>query len=327
MKEITMASLAASIFATPSQDGWISPQEQLERLAFIMAEEQLETNKAKFKTVPKLLIDRVTECAAQSILKCSNLSPYNIEEHRIPKLTDIAIGCLIELSPLPPILTHWYTARDRLMALPEKLPPLPRNIHAIVNGKCPIYDTQIKPDGTYYRVRDTHFLQLLCQEDGNLHQFEQNVLKPYGEKHYPKGRNPFRLLYLWLDVYQEYGEIPYESTHWELMTKDVLPESRDTSCKQQDALIAFLRNKALVNYEFPSVKNVPRALFLHKVATGESLYRTADAQNGHRYTYTSVQESSQDWRLVVGGFSPIGLSSGTHFFCGDSVGVAALRKF
>jgi hypothetical protein len=319
--------------AVSSQNRRISPQEQLERLAFTMIEEQLRVNKAKFKTVPEVLLDRVTECAVQAILRSSNLSPDNIEEHRIPKLTDLAVGCLIELNPLPPILTHWYTARDRLMALPEKLPPLPKNIHAVVNGRCPIYGTEIKPDGTYYRVRDTHFLQLLCQEDGNLNQFEKNVLKPYGEKHYPKGENPLQLLGmcsdvpLKSDVPREYGEMPCEPTHWELMTRDILPRSRYTSNAGQDDLIVSLRKKALVNYESPSVKNVPRALFLHKVATGESLYRTADAQNGHRCTYTSMQESSRDWRVVVGGFSPIGLSSGIHFFYGDSVGVAALRKF
>jgi hypothetical protein len=113
-----------------------------------------------------------------------------------------------------------------------------------------------------------------------------------------------------------------------LPTQGVLPESRNKPPGEQDELISVLSQKAFVNYETPSVNNFPRALFLHKVATGESLYTAGNAQNGHLYTYTRLQESTQNWRLVVGGFAPAGL--GVYYdsyFGSDYVGVAALRKF
>lgn len=323
-----MASLAAPILAaSTNRDGWITPQEQLERLAFTVAEDRFRANQAKFEKLPMILNDKVTECAAKSILRCSNLLSYDAQE-QVPTLTHLIVDHLIEPTPLPPGLTNWYTARERLRALPEKLPPLPKDIHQIVNSKCPIYDGQIKADGTHYSVDDTHFLQLLCEEDGSLNHFENNVVKPYGENHYLQGVNPLQFRYFWHEARQEHGEVPCELTHWELTTKNILPESRNKSWAEQDELVSSLGQKAFVNYEVPSVKNTPRALFLHRVATGESLYTASDARNGHLYTYTLLRESTEIYRLVVGGFDHAGLSVDDGYDFGDgSVGVGGLRKF
>src|SRR5438132_609198 len=119
-----MASLAIPNLTAPaSMEQWITPQEQLQRLALVTAEERLYANKAKFEMVPDTLANTVTEVAARSILRRSNLLPPSNE---VPALTDLVVEHLIEPTPLPPILTNWYTALDRLNATPEKIPPLPR---------------------------------------------------------------------------------------------------------------------------------------------------------------------------------------------------------
>src|SRR5947208_13192342 len=59
--------------------------------------------------------------------------------------------------------TAWYEALERLNILPEKLPPLPWDIHLILGGLCPIraIEGETKEDATLYRVSDTHSLCLI----------------------------------------------------------------------------------------------------------------------------------------------------------------------
>ena len=326
-----MTSLAISGTAIPSsRNGWITPKEQLERLALSMLKDRLYANKDKMiGLVPYIAMS----CATRSILRRSHLEPNNgvpiLTE--VPPLMDLAAEQFLadpQTGPLrlPPILSDWYIARKKLGILPEEIPPLPQNIYQIVCGKCPIYDEKRKSDGTHYTVGDTHTLQLLCEEDGNLNQFEEKIMQ-YGEKNYPKGRNPLQIRFFVTPARKKYGDLPFAPTHWELLTRDILPDSKNKSYETQVGMIRILNKKACVNYGPPSLEDAPRTIFLHKVATGEGLYTSGNWTNSH-LTYTSLEEVMEH-RLQLGSFDrheggQVGYVHSSGF---SDVGIAAQRKF
>ncbi len=311
MSPLTMQGPLPAPWTPTSVDQWITPQEHLGRLALSVAKERVLTN--GLRELPDDLVTTVAECAALLILRRSDLSSSDGE---IPSLQDLAVAHLVELSPLPSSLTNWYTARKRLNNLPEKLPPLPENIYAILNEKCPIYGDQIKEDGTRPRVGETHFLQLICEEDGSLNRFE-NVVKNYGKTHYTREgyslENPLQFRKFRRESREEHGDTPFE-THWELITKDVIPGSRDKTYDEQVSIVAALAQKAFANYEIPLLSMV-NSLFLHKIATEDSLS-----------ICSHVQEITRDCHLFAGAFTLSGLFV-TYRKNECDYGVGACRRF
>jgi hypothetical protein len=307
-----MASLTTQRPLSTPVDQWITPQEQLRRLALSIAKEQVYTN--GLGELPVERTSTVTESLARSILRRSYLSSSGSE---IPSLQDLAVERLIEPSPLPFVLTNWYIARKRLNILPEKIPPLPENITQILNSKCSIYGDQIKEDGTHPRVGETHFLQLICQEDGSLIQFI-DVLRAY----YLNEKERFWILNFSTITRREHGNVPFKS-HWELITKDVIPGSQKKTYNQQIAIVEALAQKSFVNYEVPSLKSMSPALLLHTVATRDLLYKVGR-------TYSRVQEVAEGYHLVVVGPGPP--NSTFSYYIGDQInqeriGVGACRRF
>jgi hypothetical protein len=225
-------------------------------------------------------------------------------------------------------VSSWYTAHYRLKSLPKKIPPLPRDIHDILDSKCPIYGDQVKADGTPYKIKDTHFLSLIPEEFGTINRLERDVLKPYGEKEYSEGENPLQIRYFWNVAREEHADASYPETEWVLMTNTVLPESRNKTWGKQVALVDALSQKALVKYEIPTLKQSFAAITTDMVATGERRYQSGNDQNGNVSTYTRVKERTQAYHLAVGGFAPSGVNVSDHYDDDlQSIGVAALRKF
>jgi hypothetical protein len=296
---------------------WITPQEQLERLALVEVKKRLYRKKEE---VPKSFYDRidwedVVRPAIRSVLRRSNLSKSNA----IPKLQDLCVDHL--MGPLPSSLTEWYTARERLGILPEKLPPLPWNIDQILNSKCPVYGDEKKEDGTHYTVKETHVLQLLCEEDGSINQFEKEIRAHW--KKYPSLR--FRIFNP--AARQEYGNLRFEPSHWELLTTDILPKSRKLRYPVQIAQIHSLSQKSFVHYEIPSLQNVSRTTFLHKVATNENLY-SGNHVRGPRHTLTRVKDETYNGAFCFGAYTGFD-GPGVYILCSGRqkyVGVAARRR-
>lgn len=87
--------------------------------------------------------------------------------------------------------------------------------------------------------------------------------------------------------------IPVKKSHWVLMTKDILPESRFDYYPVQKKLVKNM------DYEIPHIVDAAAAMWLHKFCSGEYLFPR---------TYTRCQEESDGNNLIIGDFSFLGLT-------------------
>ena len=83
-----------------------------------------------------------------------------------------------------------------------------------------------------------------------------------------------------------------------LMTRDVLPGSRQKSYAAQCALVADHANRTGLAYEVPGVLEAAVVTLLHHVRKGERLY--SDLSDTHTRCQQNILERYQ---LVIGGFS------------------------
>jgi hypothetical protein len=246
----------------------------------------------------------------------------------IPQVADIIFQYAVDLSPK---LTNWHTSLQRIGALPNKVPPLPCDILQILDSKCPIRSDERKPDGTHYKLSDTHLLYLI--PPGTLNELEARVraygsqaLNDQGGRLYPIG-NPLQFRFFADVTRWEHGNVRSHEYQWILISNDVLPGSRNKPYQEQAQRVAELNRKARTNYEVPSLYAAAAAYFLHKVATGESLYEEGNEQNRNIHTYTRVKETVQNCPLVIGGSAPSGVNIFYYLYDDEFLGIAALRKF
>jgi hypothetical protein len=180
-------------------------------------------------------------------------------------------------------------------------PPLPANIEQILNAPCPIW-----PDK---KVMETHLLTLIPQTVNTRHltlkTLEQLVQNPL------QG-NPTAFSYVESGRYQD---PPASASHWALVTKDVLPDSRCKSYEQQQCLI-----QSIPGYEVPKVLDMAIVLFMEYVRNGYRLY------SDNPQTYTRCQERhSAGYQVSIGCFSLQGLGITKHGDF-DGNGMGAIRR-
>lgn len=230
-----------------------------------------------------------------------------ILEQSLPTaVADLIAYYALDPSWIDPNLINWYMTLERLKALPKHIPRLPGNIRQILNSRCLIFWYKTKPDGSYYQVTDTHILTLIPKELGTLNLFEKRI-KRYCQIHKLKDADAFQFRHFWEPARVEHVDAPFEATHWELTTTEVIPGSQDFTSAQLDAVIAALKQKIYVVYQPLSLKNTIVALFLHKLAMGAIHYSAGNRQNKSDSHFTLVQESTHNCRLVVGGWALNGL--------------------
>jgi energy-coupling factor transporter ATP-binding protein EcfA2 len=197
-------------------------------------------------------------------------------------------------------------------------PALPRDITQILDAPCPFWPEK--------QVKDTHLLVLMpATVDGEP--FTLNLLAKLVQR--PKNGG-------YKTKYKFYGDetkaqignnSPYRS-YWLLMTRDVLPESRDKWWSGQRELVAAHASRTGLPYELPRALEAATAILTHYVRNGERLYGDAP------YTCTSCQESISVLPIlpcfpaVVGGLASSGLRiyDYGYDFSNDG-GVAGFRKF
>lgn len=133
-----------------------------------------------------------------------------------------------------------------------KEPSLPANIEEILNGDCPFWPEK--------KVRETHLLVLIPQTvNGNaltLNTLQKIIQEPSAGKSSKYSRN----------LLSEIGD-RLELDHWILMTKDVIPGSRNQTYDQQKKLV-----EKYEYYELLGSLEAAVAILTHYVENEEFLY-------------------------------------------------------
>jgi hypothetical protein len=120
-------------------------------------------------------------------------------------------------------------------------------------------------------------------------------------------------------IIQELGDKSIDKSQWVLMTKDILPGSRDKNYSEQQKIVAELAEKSLISYEIPEVLESTACILSQYFVSNIRLF----SDNSKIYIY--CKDKIKNIPIVVGGF---GLDGLTISFNGcNSTGVTALRKF
>lgn len=212
-----------------------------------------------------------------------------------------------------------------------EVPPLPKNIDQILDSDCPIWKGK--------KVRETHILMLIPKTiDGE--QISLNKLRELAR--FPKQGNTAdykvvksRQSILWAIIAQ-LGDKSIDSSYWILMTKDVIPESRNKNYLKQQIIINDLNHCSQAKYDVPTALEATTCIFLEHIINRNQLYKQFSPSNATRCQ--EELESYEDYkRLYIGNFSLVFPKLGSRNLKGElllsvsshddeSVGVAAVRK-
>jgi hypothetical protein len=193
--------------------------------------------------------------------------------------------------------------------------PLPSGIHQILQSPCPFFPGK--------KVEETHLLTLIPKTVNGkpltLIYLEELV------KH-PKQGQATKYISHWKQIEEQYGSQPPPRSYWVLMTRDVIPESRDKNYDAQKQLLVSYNQKAHVPYKVPHLLEATVSIFMEYLKTGQRLY------SDNPWTYTRCQERIHPWPLVVGGYGAEGLHVSDYVnsgevSCARSLGIGGLRKF
>jgi hypothetical protein len=203
---------------------------------------------------------------------------------------------------------------------------LPANIAEILDGPCPFWPGK--------RVQDTHLLVLIPSTvDGEaftLDLLEELVQNPHREGHHTQ-------YFLYDDEVQRSSGAVYSSiAYWVLLTRDVLPGSRNKPYEVQRALVAT-RSSHVDDppYSIPNVLEAATAILSHYVRSGDRLYegflddKTETSSTSTRCTGLSEAASEHPSPFTVGRFCDRGLAFLSGFDDDGDVefGISCLRRF
>lgn len=181
-------------------------------------------------------------------------------------------------------------------------PPLPKNILDILKSPCPFWRGK--------RVVDTHMLVLIPKEiDG--HPLNINKLREIVK--FPKQDNAsvYKSIKSKL-VFNKHGDTSCDTSHWVLMTKDIVPKSSEYININKNPFA----EKNIAEYQIPKILDVVFCIFTEYFSSGLRLFPNV---------YTYCQEDVSGFSVVVGGFTHEGLSLENCYYVKDEIGVAAMR--
>lgn len=192
-----------------------------------------------------------------------------------------------------------------------KVPPLPPHIFKILMGLCSYWEGK--------RVKDTHFLTLIPESINEvpltLNTLQESIKAPQGGGHasaykfYSEG------------VKKELGKERIAAPYWALMTKYVLPGSRNKTFIEQEAIL-----------QADSRYRVPKALETTVVFLTHRVKKKVQFHLEELSTYTRCAEKVHDkvYRVIVGALDSAGLIVNNYFYgdgnSADHIGLRALRK-
>ena len=171
-------------------------------------------------------------------------------------------------------------------------PPLPKDITQILKSSCPFFPGK--------KVEETHLLTLIPQTV-NGKPFHLDALAELIKS--PRTGHQTKCNIYISDVKKELGTKSFAS-HWALMTRDVIPDSRNKAYDKQKALVRRHAEESGISYELPTALEAATAILMHHVRSGEKLY------SDEPLTYTRcIEKVDQDkWPAAIGGFASGGLA-------------------
>jgi len=188
-------------------------------------------------------------------------------------------------------------------------PSLPADMHQILQSQCPIWPGK--------KVEQTHMLTLVPKtvngEPLTLKLMDLLIQKP------KKGN---KTKFDEISSFYGHDKTTVDESHWVLMTKDVIPKSRNKSYTDQQQL-AEACNKDGIEYEVPKLLDATVSVFMEYVQTGERLL----SNKPWIYTRCREQESSGNYQMFVGGFSLSGLVVDYGIYGYRNGGLCVSRKF
>jgi hypothetical protein len=196
-------------------------------------------------------------------------------------------------------------------------PDLPISMTAILDSTCPFWPGK--------KVRDTHLLVLIPAKV-NGQPFSLNLLSDLIQ-HPNNGGHKARYSYYNSHVQAQIGAESPSVSYWLLMTRDVLPGSRNKTYADHKKIVAAHASRSSLPYELPKALEAATTILTHHVRNGERLYSNSP------WTVASCQElisyRSGEYPVVIGGFAPSGLDVYDVGISPDneSRGVAGCRKF
>jgi len=173
-------------------------------------------------------------------------------------------------------------------------PPLPKDIHTVLESPCPFWP--------YKKVKETHLLVLIPKTVNN----QPLTLRYMGEL----VRSPIQGNKTQFDrdsCFDVYEELSVDQSHWVLMTRDILPDSRNTRHSDQLKLIQNYNQKSGVTHEVPKLLDATICIFLEYVQSGTRLYPD------NPLIYTRCQERFGWGHVIVGEFSAAGLYTDSSY--------------
>ena len=234
------------------------------------------------------------------------------------------VGCLASLCASPfsvPAPVFGAGAWHQYFGEVGVEPPLPSDIDEILDGPCPFWPGK--------RVKDTHLL-VLIPSTVNGEAFTLDLLEELTQN--PRGNGHRAQYFLYDDeVQRSSGDEYSSSSYWVLLTRDVLPGSRNKPYEVQRALVAT-RSSHVDDppYEIPNVLESATAILSHHVRSGDRLY--AGGSDTLPSTSTRCAVPLEDTAghispVTVGRFCSRGLVFLSGF--GDDVefGISCLRQF
>ncbi|MHA7878111.1 MAG: hypothetical protein ACX93T_04320, partial [Bacteroidota bacterium] len=142
-------------------------------------------------------------------------------------------------------------------------PPIPTHIEALLSQPCPLFPGK--------KVYESHLLTLIpATVDGTpltLSNF-QTVLKRTKELGHHKAGYGFYCS----NVKQEFGEKIIGTSYWVLMTRDVLPGSRDKTYEEQRRLVVDIAENTSIAYTLPTILEGVVSTLCYHVETGKDLF-------------------------------------------------------
>ncbi len=132
--------------------------------------------------------------------------------------------------------------------------------------------------------------------DGRLN---LQTLGKLASRYFPNSGTGYR--HTWSRMVDEIGNQSIDQSYWVLMTKDILPDSRNKSYSDQQKMVADLADKSLLHYEVPTMLEAVTCILAHYFKSANRLF------SDHPRTYTHCKDQFEDCPIVVGCFTPLGL--------------------